>query len=128
MLISTKPLALYTFELCGRDAFREWIQTVQGTSAAKRIACRISRVRKGIVGDVKSFRLKNKIENPVLLELRLNFHNGYRIYAARCEDGLVLLAGGSKHRQREDVKQASRLCQAFASRQGDVKRFSLAEA
>lgn len=121
MYVKSNPIALYTFELNGRNAFLEWMRSVENTGAENAVKSRIRRVRKGIVGDVKTFRLKNKPENPMLVELRINCRSGYRIYAARCPDGLVLLHGGTKRRQLDDVRHASTLCRRFASSEGTLR-------
>ena len=124
MIIQSEPLALYTFEVDGRDAFRDWYKAVSETSAGNLVKSRIRRICKGSVGDAKAFRFTNKAENPMLIEFRFNIKSGFRIYAARCRNGLVLLNAGTKRRQREDVKLATALCRRYASKEGAVRRFA----
>ena len=52
-----------------------------------------------------------------LLECRLHFGPGYRIYLGRDGDALViLLAGGTKARQRQDIEKARGLWREYRRR------------
>ena len=67
--------------------------------ARHRIETRIDRLREGNYGEHKRFQ--------GIVELRLDFGGGYRIYCG--EDGhrlVVLLIGGNKSSQVMDVKNA----------------------
>jgi putative addiction module killer protein len=45
--------------------------------------------------------------SPTVLEYKIDFGPGYRIYFGRDGDRLIiLLAGGTKKRQQEDIRQA----------------------
>jgi putative addiction module killer protein len=49
-----------------------------------------------------------------VLECKIDFGPGYRVYFGRQGIRLViLLAGGTKQRQQEDIAQAKRLWQAY---------------
>ena len=72
-----------------------------------RIAVRIRRMQLGNVGDAK----------PVgdgVLELRFDFGPGYRVYYTE-RDGeiVVLLAGGDKSTQKQDIEKAKQLAKTI---------------
>lgn len=123
-----EPLRLYTFTVNGRDAFAEWLHEVEGSAAFCFIRSRIRRIAKGVIGDAKAFRFLNKPDNPLLYELRINCHGGYRIYATRCRGGLVLLSGGSKRRQNADIGRASELFRCLSANEGEIRRLNVAFA
>ena len=82
-----------------KEPFTDWLFSLRELVTRHRIETRIDRVRQGNYGDHK--RLQG------ILELRLNFGKGYRLYCG--EDGsklVVLLAGGDKSSQDKDIKMA----------------------
>lgn len=83
----------------GKKPFREWLDDLD-FSVAFRIEARINRVALGNLGDVK----------PVgqgVSELRVKFGAGYRIYFAQHrEEIVVLLCGGDKGSQSDDIETA----------------------
>ena len=83
----------------GKEPFYDWLDTLE-ENIEERIQSRINRLKLGNLGDYKS--LGNGI-----LELRLDFGSGYRIYFGF--DGfriIVLLCGGDKKTQTKDIKKA----------------------
>ncbi len=83
----------------GRSPFTKWLRALTVQAAAK-VATALERISDGNLSNVK----------PVgsgVLEYKIDFGPGYRIYFGRDGDRLViLLAGGTKKRQREDIQQA----------------------
>lgn len=85
--------------------YAEWIKKLRDFRAQARIADRIDRLAAGNPGDVK----------PVgegVSELRINFGPGYRVYFV--QDGTVvyvLLCGGDKSTQDQDIRLAKKLAQ-----------------
>lgn len=75
--------------------------------ALARVNARIRRLANGNPGDVK----------PVgegVSELRINYGPGYRVYfMQRGPLVIVLLAGGDKRTQEEDIKQALRISKTW---------------
>ena len=68
--------------------------------AAAKVATALERIADGNLSNVKGV-------GGGVLECRVDFGPGYRIYFGRDGDRLViLLAGGTKTRQRLDVRQA----------------------
>lgn len=87
----------------GRVPFAIWVNTLDPIAAAK-IATALDRMERGLLGDVKP------VGNGVS-ERRLHFGPGYRIYFGTLgRNGaatlLVLLHGGTKRNQANDVKTA----------------------
>ena len=76
-----------------------WLFSLRDKTMRHRIETRIDRVRQGNYGDHK--RLHG------IIELRLDFGKGYRLYCG--EDGhtlVVLLTGGDKSSQEKDIQKA----------------------
>ncbi|HEY1804001.1 MAG TPA: type II toxin-antitoxin system RelE/ParE family toxin [Terracidiphilus sp.] len=84
----------------GQRPFEKWFEKIRDERARTRVAQRIRQVQNGTLGDWK----------PVgegVLELRVDVGAGYRIYCGRRGDTLVvLLCGGDKSNQGEDIKRA----------------------
>ena len=83
----------------GRSPFTKWLRALNVQAAAK-VATALERIADGNLSNVKGV-------GGGVLEYRVDFGPGYRIYFGRDGDRLViLLAGGTKTRQRLDVRQA----------------------
>jgi putative addiction module killer protein len=83
----------------GRIPFREWRRTLD-VAAQQTVNSAIIRMKLGNLSNVKAI-------GGGLLEYKINFGPGYRLYFGR--DGatlVVLLAGGTKRRQEDDIKRA----------------------
>ena len=83
----------------GNEPFIEWLYSLRDTTTRDRIQSRISRIEQGNYGDYKRFY--------GILELRLHFGKGYRVYCG--EDGdtiIVLINGGDKSSQEKDINAA----------------------
>jgi putative addiction module killer protein len=83
--------------------YSSWFGRLRDKAAKVRIDIRIRRLSLGNPGDVK----------PVgegVSELRVNVGPGYRIYfVQRREEFIVLLAGGDKSTQDQDIRDAKAL-------------------
>ena len=82
------------------DEFENWLQRLRDRTARNRILVRIRRLAFGNPGDVR----------PVgggLSELRIDHGPGYRVYfKKRGQELIVILAGGDKSTQADDIKTA----------------------
>ena len=83
--------------------FARWMDGLRDIQARARVQVRIERLAGGHAGDVK----------PVgdgVIELRIDYGPGYRVYFTRQSRSVViLLAGGDKRTQALDIKAARRL-------------------
>jgi putative addiction module killer protein len=83
--------------------FRAWTSSLRDARAKARIALRIERLARGLVGDVR----------PVgagVSEARIDYGPGYRLYfVQRGTTLLILLYGGDKHSQQQDIARAKAL-------------------
>src|ERR1041385_5005553 len=83
----------------GKSPFAEWFSALEPVFRAK-VASAIARMEQGNLSNVK----------PVgegVLEYRIDFGPGYRVYFGRDgESLLILLAGGTKRRQQRDIDAA----------------------
>jgi putative addiction module killer protein len=94
----------------GRRPLSEWIDALRDRSARMRVLARIDRLSVGLRGDWK----------PVgqgVFELRIEYGPGYRIYCAALGNELViLLCGGDKRKQKQDIETAHAYWQDFKER------------
>lgn len=90
-------------EVLTTQDFDRWLRKLKDTQARLRILARLDRLAAGNIGDMKSV-------GGGIVELRLAFGPGYRIYLARRGDRLVLLlCGGDKSSQTDDIARARAL-------------------
>jgi putative addiction module killer protein len=92
-----------------RQPFAEWFADLQPVTRAK-ITRAIARMEQGNLSNVK----------PVgggVLEYRIDFGPGYRVYFGRDGEKLIiLLTGGSKKRQQSDIEAALACWQDYKRR------------
>ncbi|HET6606491.1 MAG TPA: type II toxin-antitoxin system RelE/ParE family toxin [Rhodopila sp.] len=88
------------FEVRQSAIFRSWFIQLPDPVIRARIDARLSRLTLGLFGDAKSV-------GEGIVELRLHFGPGYRIYFTQ-RDGriILLLCGGDKATQRRDIARA----------------------
>ncbi len=83
----------------GREPYTEWLMSLNNNVLFDRIKTRVDRVTHGNYGDHKRFE--------GIVELRLHFGKGYRIYCGEENNELtILLVGGDKSSQKKDIKLA----------------------
>lgn len=94
----------------GERPFVEWLQGLNDRQARSRIEARLARVAVGNLGDVE----------PVgegVLELRIDWGPGYRVYFSRLGNVIVLLlCGGDKRTQHKDIKRAKAYFEDYKAR------------
>lgn len=90
-------------EIRRTPVFGQWLKNLRDRQARARILDRIERMGAGNFGDVKSV-------GGGVSELRVHYGPGYRVYFTRRGDVLVLLlTGGDKSSQDQDIIEARRL-------------------
>jgi putative addiction module killer protein len=90
-------------EIRQTEGYFQWFNSLHDRQARVRVDARIRRLSLGNFGDVK----------PVgegVSELRIDYGPGYRVYfTQRGQTLVVLLAGGDKKTQDQDIKKALEL-------------------
>jgi putative addiction module killer protein len=82
------------------EEFSRWLHRLKDDNAAARILVRIRRAELGSLGDCRSV-------GGGVMEMRVDYGPGYRVYFARQGDSIVvLLCGGDKRTQQRDIKRA----------------------
>ncbi len=82
------------------ERFDRWFDAVQDLAGKRRIQARIDRVEDGHFGDYKPVGRR-------VYELRIHCGPGYRVYfTLRATEVVILLAGGDKSTQAEDIAMA----------------------
>ena len=85
--------------------FSDWLYSLRDLAAKQRIVMRLLRAKMGNLGDVKP------VGNGVS-ELRIDYGPGYRIYIKKRGNVLiVVLCGGDKSSQSNDIQRALTLAQ-----------------
>jgi putative addiction module killer protein len=83
----------------GREPFEAWFGKLDRAARAK-VTIAIARLGQGNLSNLKGV-------GEGVLEYRINFGPGYRVYFGRDGETLViLLTGGSKKRQQRDIASA----------------------
>ncbi|MDP6535987.1 MAG: type II toxin-antitoxin system RelE/ParE family toxin [Gammaproteobacteria bacterium] len=99
----------------GKNPFRDWFVSLD-TNTAVRVTARLRRLEQNNFANVNSV-------GQGVAELRLHFGPGYRIYFGRAHQELViLLAGGTKHRQQRDIKTAQLRWNNYRLRKQAIQR------
>ena len=94
----------------GKEPFIEWLESLKDISGRAHITNCLNRIVLGNYGDYKSV-------GEGVLELRIHYGPGYRVYFSEQENTiLLLLLGGSKCTQNRDIKKAKGYLAEFRER------------
>jgi putative addiction module killer protein len=89
------------------DEFSGWLHRLKDANAVARIVGRIRRLEMGNPGDTRSV-------GQSILEMRIDYGPGYRIYHVyRGAQIVILLCGGDKRSQRRDIQRARKLAETL---------------
>jgi putative addiction module killer protein len=98
-----------------RQPFAEWLAALRDKQARGRVRIRLARLRAGSFGDCE----------PVgegVLELRIDWGPGYRVYFARLGQVVILLlCGGDKRTQDKDIERAKDYFKDYKARAAHQK-------
>jgi putative addiction module killer protein len=90
----------YYIEDNGRAPLTEWLSNLRDRDAHARISARLNRVKLGNFGMIKAL-------GDGVIELKIAYGPGYRVYSAMNGKTVVLLLiGGDKTTQTKDIKVA----------------------
>jgi len=94
-------------EVCQTKEFAAWLHRLRDANAVARIVARIRRMEQGNPGDTRSV-------GKGVMEMRIAYGPGYRIYYLHCGAQIVmLLCGGDKRTQRQDIERAQILAETL---------------
>jgi len=93
----------------GNKRFAQWLERLDAAAAAK-VTIALARMEPGNHSNVKGV-------GPGVFEYKIDFGPGYRIYFGKDGDRLViLLGGGTKKRQEQDIAEAQECWAAYKRR------------
>lgn len=93
----------------GHSPYAKWFNRLNAHAAAK-VAVSLIRMEKGNFSNAKSV-------GAGVLEYRINYGPGYRIYFGKDGNALIILLGaGTKVRQQQDIKTAKNRWQDYKQR------------
>jgi len=100
----------------GERPLVDWFEGLNDRQARARIRARLERIAAGNLGDVASV-------GEGVMELRISWGPGYRVYCARVgQVVLLLLCGGDKRTQQKDIDRAKSYFEDFKARTSQEKR------
>ena len=89
------------------NVYAKWFKKLTDARAKARILTRVKRLCAGNPGDSKSV-------GEGIFELRIHYGPGYRVYYKDTgKEIILLLCGGDKSTQQEDIKQAKKIARHF---------------
>ena len=106
---------LYYYQTAsGKRPFVDWLAGLSDRQARARVEARLARVASGNLGDVE----------PVgegVVELRIDWGPGYRVYCSRLGRTVVLLlCGGDKRTQQKDIDRAKEYLKDYRARTAET--------
>jgi putative addiction module killer protein len=97
-MLSFKCLSFGNTSTRGESPFAKWVRALNAHAAAK-VATALERIPDGNLSNVKPI-------GSGVLEYRIDFGPGYRIYFGRDGDRLVILLVGATKKRQEDIRKA----------------------
>ena len=89
------------------EEFSGWLHRLRDANAVARIVGRIRRMEMGNPGDTRSV-------GQSILEMRIDYGPGYQVYYVHLGAQIViLLCGGDKRTQQQDIKRAQKLAETL---------------
>jgi putative addiction module killer protein len=96
-------------DAASHSPYSQWFVSLNPQARAK-VAIALTRLEQGNLSGIKAV-------GGGVLEYRIDFGPGYRIYLGRDGDRLIiLLGGGTKKRQQRDIEKAKTLWQEYKRR------------
>lgn len=94
----------------GKVPVEDWLAGLSDAKGRAKVRARINQFRAGNPG-------KFRMVGPGVMELKVNFGPGYRVYYAKVGDQIILLlCGGDKATQSADIKTASEFLSDYKRR------------
>ena len=103
-------------EMFRTDTFIKWLNKLKDNIGKALIAERISRLQDGNPGDC------SPVEKD-LFEMRIHYGPGYRIYYKDSgQEIIILLCGGDKSTQKQDITKAKKLAKTLMAANGEENK------
>jgi putative addiction module killer protein len=100
----------------GENQYRAWFMGLD-VAAATKVAVALERMAQGNKSSIKGV-------GEGVLEYRIDFGPGYRIYLGKDgEQLIILLGGGTKKRQNEDIESAKAAWREYKQRKKAAQKF-----
>ena len=104
----------YYLESDGHSPFEHWFTGLDAAAAAK-VSVALTRLEQGNLSNAKGV-------GQGVLEYRIDWGPGYRVYFGRDGDVLViLLTGGTKKRQQRDIEAAKVMWEDYRRRRSKAR-------
>jgi putative addiction module killer protein len=98
--LEARPRTLRFYQTAKGDfPCKDWLDGLERNAVFPKLQARLRRVASGNFGDHRSV-------GEGVVELRIDFGPGYRIYVGQDGDLAILLCGGTKNSQTGDIKTA----------------------
>ncbi|MDF0553027.1 type II toxin-antitoxin system RelE/ParE family toxin [Kamptonema sp. UHCC 0994] len=109
--MEVQPREIQTYETNeGRIPFEEWLDSLRDREGKAKIKGRLQRIALANLGDCK-------LVGENVVELRIDYGPGYRVYFGEIGSTVVLLlCGGDKSTQDRDIRKAKEYWIEFRSR------------
>lgn len=105
----------------GVDHFRHWYSSLRNHPASRYVSRRLELMKTGHLGDAHPLRKGGSPNEPMLTELRMNQRPGYRMYGVPTPEGFMIINGGTKRSQKQDIEAATRLLKESYDRADNFK-------
>ncbi len=104
----------------GKNQYRTWFMELDVAAAAK-VAVALERISQGNKSSVKAV-------GEGVSEYKIDFGPGYRIYFGKDgEQLIILLGGGTKKRQNEDIESAKAAWREYKQRKRTMQKLTAAK-
>jgi len=101
--VETRPRTVQSLQVGQAIPFDDWLGRLKDTTGKGQVEARINKLRRGLLGEYDA------VGDGVLELILDNTGPGYRVYCADDGSATLLLCGGTKRTQTEDILQARKL-------------------
>ena len=105
-----REVIVYRVDDSDREPFTKWLNGLRDSKGRRCILRCMHRLKQGIYGDHKSL-------GEGVSELRIFFGPGYRVYLGEHENKIVVLLGGDKDSQKNDIQRAKDYWEEYKNRE-----------
>lgn len=93
-----------------KEPFLRWLDGLRDSKGRRYILRRMQKLKQGIYGDYR-------LLGDGVGELRIFFGPGYRVYLGEHENKIVVLLGGDKDSQKNDIQRAKDYWKEYKNRE-----------